>query len=319
MSTLNHFWRALESTPGLAASAWEWRRRLGSDHHVAGQFLRSNGEHVDCLPMDDGDPHDVVVHSRDNVIAVAPHANGTTKIVIDDIEVHVLHAGALRKALAAALALRTSTTAIERIDEFRVGTWQPQPSTSFPVLFIAKPDAEGYATALRSMVDMSIGPAIVLTPTLDHCGDRLLDWAERHSVLAVPLLECVYLGNDTLESGDQWQAHLGAFCQLAGVKLPSSFSNKRSRRRRAPRTANIEAIRKELVEEIRSRREQLRHAEDAGLELMLPKRPTQAEIGRRAGLQPYAVSRCFSDADASELKRLYDMLESIEDVLRFGR
>jgi len=319
MSRLNHFWRKLESTPGLAASAWEWRRCLGSDYHVASPFLRSNGEHVDCLPMDDGDPHDVVVHSRDTVVAVAPDANGTTRIILEDVAVHVLHAGALRKALAAALSLQTSTTVIERIDEFRVGTWQPQPSTSFPVFFIAKPDAEAYAVALQSLVDASIGPAITLVPTLDHCGDGLLDWVKRHSILVVPLLDCVYIENDALESGDRWLAHLGAFCQLAGVKLPSPFSNKRPNRKRATRTANIEAIKKELVEEVRSRRAQLRHAEDAGLDLRLPKRPTKAEIGRRAGVPPYAVSRCFSDADASELERLYDMLESIEDVLRFGR
>jgi hypothetical protein len=319
MSTLNHFWRALESTPGLAASAWEWRRRLGSDHHVASPFLRATGQHVDCLPMDEGDPHNVLVHSRDKVIAVAPNANETTRLTVEDVAVHALHAGALRKALAEALALRTSTTVIGRIDEFRVGTWQPQPSTSFPVLFIAKPDAEAYAVAFRSLVETSIGPAIVLVPTIEHCGDELLERAKRQSILAVPLLDCIHLEDSSLQSSDQWQAHLGAFCQLSNVKLPSSFSNKRPKRKRASRTADIEAIKKELVEEIRSRRGQLRHAEDVGLDLQLPKRPTKAEIGRRAGLQPYAVSRCFSDSDASELARLYGMLESVEDVLRFGR
>jgi len=292
---------------------------LGSEYVVAHHFLRFTGEYVDCLPMGDGDPHDVVVHSRGVVVTVAPNANETTRLAIEDVAVHALHAGALRKALAMALSLRTSTAEIERIDEFRVGSWQPQPSTSFPVHFIAKPDAEAYAVSLRSLVEASIGPAIALVPTLDHCDDGLLDCTRRYSILTVPLRDCVYIENDNLVVGDPWQAHLGAFCQLAGVKLPSPFNNKRPKRKRASRTADIESIKKELVEEIRSRRAHLRHAEDAGLDLQLPKRPTKAEIGRRAGLPPYSVSRCFSDSNASELKRLYDMLESVEDVLRFGR
>jgi hypothetical protein len=104
---------------------------------------------------------------------------------------------------------------------------------------------------------------------------------------------------------------------MAGVTLPSPFSNKRPKRKRATRTADIELLRNELIEEVRSRRGALRHAEAAGLELTLPKRPHRAVIGARAGLKPYTVTRCF--ADAGELGRLYNMLESVDDVMRFGR
>jgi len=319
MSTLNRLWQALEQIPGLEASCWEWRRRLGPEHGFATRFLRTTEELAGCLPIGNGAPHQIVIHSEKSVLAVAPDDGTTTALAIADVAVQTLHAGALRKGLASALALRTATTPIERRDEFRVGAWQPQPSTSFPVQFLARSDADSYAKQIGLLADSSVGAAIVLVPTLDHCGDEIVSMAKGRSLLLVPLIECVRVEAESLVAEDSWPEHLGAFCQLAGVSLPSPFSNKRSKRKRATRAADIESLRKELIEEVRSRREALRHAESAGLDLQLLRRPQRAEIGARAGLKPYTVTRCFADADAGDLVRLYDMLESVEDVLRYGR
>lgn len=319
MSSLNRFWQAFELVPGLATSVWEWRNHFGPDFCLASRFLRRNGDLVECLPLGPGEPHRIVVHSVGNTVAIAPGANGTTCVADDDVAVLAVNPRALRKELATVLSLRTSTTTIQRIGRFRVGTWEPQPSTTFPVIFVARHDTEAYDAAMRELADTLDGPAIVLVPTLDLCSDNLIEAARRWSTLVVPLNDILVIDGDDLSVTDAWPDHLGAFCQLAGVTLPSAYSNKRPKRKRASRTADIEAIKKELIAEIRSRRGLLRHAEDEGRAMELPARPTRTELANRAGIPLYTVSRCFSDSDARELTRLYDMLECPEDVLRFGR
>lgn len=319
MSSANQFWQAFELVPGLATSAWEWRVHLAGDSAVARRILRRTGDRVDCLPIGAGEPHFVVAHSNARVVAVAPDTNETTCIKVDDLAVLAINARALRRELATALALRTSTTTIERPSRFRVGTWEPQPSTAFPVFFAAEPDGESYDADIGVVATALDGPAIVLVPTRSVCSDRLIDASRRRGILIVPLTDVIDVDGDELTATEAWPDHLGAFCQLADVKLPSAFSNKRPTRKRASRAANIEALRVELVAEIRSRRDMLREAEDNGRNQVLPASPTKSELGVRVGLRPDAVSRCFSDSTAGDLKVLYDMLESPEDVRRFHR
>lgn len=86
--------------------------------------------------------------------------------------------------------------------------------------------------------------------------------------------------------------------------------------KRAQRARNIERIKAELVEHIKSAADHARAAIAAGREAELLPRPTKAELGRRLGLGRWVVSRCFSDPLARELRMLWEMADDLEAILR---
>jgi len=76
-------------------------------------------------------------------------------------------------------------------------------------------------------------------------------------------------------------------------------------------------LKKVLVDRIRAAAVVAESALDNEQAIDLPPRPTKATLGTLAGLKPHTVTRCFQDSD--ELRRLYEMLRSPDDVLRFGK
>jgi len=90
-------------------------------------------------------------------------------------------------------------------------------------------------------------------------------------------------------------------------------------RKRANRTANIEAIKRELIEHIKSARDHAHTLAQTGRQPELLPLPSKAELGRRVKLARHTVFNCFRDKQARELEVLYRIAGNLDEVMRFGR
>ena len=91
------------------------------------------------------------------------------------------------------------------------------------------------------------------------------------------------------------------------------------RLKRRDRAAGIDALRKELVQHIKAAREFAQAAIDEGREPQLLPRPLRTDLAERLGMSNSAVSRCFNDSAAAELKLLWKTAGDLEAVMKFVR
>lgn len=88
-------------------------------------------------------------------------------------------------------------------------------------------------------------------------------------------------------------------------------------KRRSSRLADIEALKRELIQHIRDARDlAVNTYRLPGGPKLLP-RPSKEELGQRAGVKPHGVSRCFSDPAGTELQWLWDMADDVNRVLDY--
>lgn len=105
--------------------------------------------------------------------------------------------------------------------------------------------------------------------------------------------------------------------RAASVTRPRSRN--RRVKKRADRAANMEAIKKELIEHIKAARDHAQAAVDFGREPELLPRPSRRELAERIGITESAASRCFSDPAATELNLLWETADDLDAVLKFVR
>ena len=86
-------------------------------------------------------------------------------------------------------------------------------------------------------------------------------------------------------------------------------------RRREKRAADIDDLTREMQEHLRVAKSAAKSAVDFGREPQLLPRPSKQELGKRVGLPEYAVTRCFQDKIAKELRVLYEGAEDLQFVL----
>jgi len=103
-----------------------------------------------------------------------------------------------------------------------------------------------------------------------------------------------------------------------GVQANANSPNP-PRRKRAPRAANIEMMRRELVKHIKDAYDHARTAISLNREPALLPRPSKTELGRRVGLKLHAVTRCFQDSAAHELRLLWETADDLDAVLKYHR
>lgn len=89
--------------------------------------------------------------------------------------------------------------------------------------------------------------------------------------------------------------------------------------RRSSRAAGIEKLKRELTEHIRAAGDHARTLEQADREPKLLPRPKKSELGKRVGLGPWEVTRCFEDPMGTNLKMLYRVAGDLAAVMRYGR
>ena len=90
-------------------------------------------------------------------------------------------------------------------------------------------------------------------------------------------------------------------------------------KKRAARAANIEALKRELIAHVKAARDHAYAAIDLNREPNLLPRPLKTELARLVGITAPAVSRCFKDPDAHELRLLWEVAGDLEAILKYGR
>jgi hypothetical protein len=86
-------------------------------------------------------------------------------------------------------------------------------------------------------------------------------------------------------------------------------------KRRESRLGDIDALVKEMVEHLRAARDHAVTTRDlTGTPELLP-RPTQLELGKRAGVTESSVSRCLKDENGVLLRRLWAMAADVDAIL----
>jgi hypothetical protein len=90
-------------------------------------------------------------------------------------------------------------------------------------------------------------------------------------------------------------------------------------KKRAARAANIEALKREIITHFKAARDHAYAAIDLNREPNLLPRPLKTELGKLVGISAPAVSRCFNDPDAHELRLLWKVAGDLEAILKYGR
>jgi len=90
-------------------------------------------------------------------------------------------------------------------------------------------------------------------------------------------------------------------------------------RKRAGRAANIEALRREMIEHLRAARDHAFETKEQFGEARLLPRPTQDALGRRVCLSVSNVNRCLRDANAAELRLYWDIALDLEQIMAWKR
>lgn len=90
-----------------------------------------------------------------------------------------------------------------------------------------------------------------------------------------------------------------------------------AKKKRAERATGIETLKKELVEHIRSARDNAQEALDRDVKPTLLPRPRKQELAQRAGVRPHTVRRCFSDS--AELRHLWTLAADLGAILKYAR
>ena len=103
--------------------------------------------------------------------------------------------------------------------------------------------------------------------------------------------------------------------RIVDAGLGPEAAPKRRTKKRGPRTAKIELLKKEMIKHLQAARD---HALDTldrtGVPQLLP-RPLRKELGALVGLQSYEVTKCFQDPEARELNLYWETALDLDKIM----
>lgn len=313
---LDRFWRFIDGRSESGAVIAEWQSECDGCFEYIRPLLRPNGRKASIYPSarSGHPPLRVVEHDDGRIVAICDRGmSPRTNLTAADISIHVVPPGSLRGAIAGALQLRVSRGPLpSSLDLIDVGTWCPQPASRFPVVFLGNGVRDDRHLLLHETLERSKRPHLVLVPCQESMDGSLSEVAEKFKATIVPL-EGVITGGWPWRASPEWAVYLDGFCKRAGVKFPSSFTNRGARRRRASRANAADALKVELHRHLRDARKVVRAGGP------LPDRPTQQALARTLGLSESQVSRCLNDGREPELRLLWERSLDSEQVYHYRR
>lgn len=321
MGSLAPFWHHLEHQPQASETRSEWQRTLGDAFPAVVPHLTSTGRFASFIASPRLNAAEMrVVQYHDGTLAGVCDAGDTPNVPLtaDDLGLMTVSTRSLRTAISAVLGLRTSTVPAAPFPGLvRIGTWEPQPETAFPVIMVAHADDREVALLLRESV-LTVGkPTLVLTPTDLSWTDDLLDWCEARRAMAGSLNALIEAAEDhPWTVTDAWDTLLDGFARRAGFTRQAGTQNKRPRRRRGDFLVKIESIGRELVLEAESRVNLVKFALESKHEPTLPP-ITKAEICKRAGVKAHDFSRAAAAPGGESFDRIFDLMQDPDGLLRW--
>jgi hypothetical protein len=188
---------------------------------------------------------------------------------------------------------------------WRVGKLQGHTSV-FPVFFgrqLHYADARGILQQSRiTSKAVVFTPFHILTVDADGQGPLILPLAD---FVAYSSGALVFHLEQVADRVIEWQQ-----CQAPAAKHRI--------RKRASRTADIAALKKELRDHLLAARNHAVETRDQYSEPHLLPRPTQEDLAQRIGASQWSVSRCLNDTDAWELKFLWELALDVDRILAYG-
>ncbi len=108
--------------------------------------------------------------------------------------------------------------------------------------------------------------------------------------------------------------------QLLETRVAAFFGNKKAKappKRRASRLAGLDALERELTEHLRNARDHAIASRDLKGEAKLLRRPTKAELAKRAGVSPSDVTRCFQDKLGANLRVMWELAADLDAIIGY--
>ena len=198
MRKLARFWQTLESVPGPAAVAAEWRRLLGPEHDLVRGFLRPCAGLAESYPCPDpknvGTVHKVVVHGPDHIVGVCPDGCAPARLSRADIVVWELDHAAWGRSVADAFGLRYGGTSVDSLPKTaQIGTYAPYAGFRFPVYLTIRMEAAEFRQVVDGLLARNDAPFILLAPTRTLCKPACEELLTRRKACFVPLCEVLVL------------------------------------------------------------------------------------------------------------------------------
>lgn len=169
MTPLSRLAQSLDEVVGLAASRYEWRRRLGDEWQATERFLKPRGSIVAMLPCPspggEGCPRHVVRLGPDQFRGVCgntPRECDTLEFTLADLEVLAVDTRALATEIATALEIDLDYR--ERRGVINIGQHLISAGTGFPVALVLGSAAWRPALNLHDFGD-SAGAILLSTPS----------------------------------------------------------------------------------------------------------------------------------------------------------
>ena len=140
---------------------------------------------------------------------------------------------------------------------------------------------------------LSRRPKAIIFTTIDPTAEKLAACVPN---VTIALESAVSLGPDhsMCLDGD----HIAA--RIAEAATADRTPAKRPAKRRSTRTADIDALERELIRHIKDARDHAVDSRDRRGAAILLTRPNKAKLGQLAGVKPHSVTRCFQDSERSQ-------------------
>jgi hypothetical protein len=316
--SLNQFLQLLENRVDHNAVAAIWHDVM--QEAALKHFLQPTKDMATAYPdSKTGQMMNIVKHPDGSIVAVDEENPNIRKPLMQaDVVLYSPDWQNLRKQLASVLSLTTSRMPIpDRVGIFQLGHWEPKKTALFPVyMVVCKSSSDLHKTTLQLVNQYKKDGILLLTPTNRHWNENITQMVRSHKMLLVAMDEILEIQDGQLKSTEEWNGYLNGFCQMIEMKLPGNYQNKKSRPKRAVRTAKIESIRRALVDHIKAARDYAFTAKQYGKDPLMP-RPNKTKLAEMAGVESHDITRCFKDDP--QLVRLYNMADSLDDIMTFGK
>ena len=217
---LRQLWPALETLPGLAGVAEEWKSRLGEDYEAGRGLLRVTNRRAEAYPCPSpggiGCPRQILDHGNGQFVAVCgdqPKRCDRLVLTRQDIAIHELDTRRLCALVAGAFGVDPAFEEIAGLCQtWRAGDYHPQAGRRFPLFLTIQTDAASLhdvATRLSTALDTS---CILVVPTTRFSDLSAMDLLGRQQSRLAALSDLFENdGAGELVATDAARTLLGAF------------------------------------------------------------------------------------------------------------
>ncbi len=171
---LRQLWPVLETLPGLAAVAEEWKSRLGEDYEAGRGLLRVTNRRAEAYPCPSpggiGCPRQILDHGNGRFVAVCgdqPKRCDRLVLTRQDIAIHALDARRLCALVAGTFGIDPAFEEIEGVRQtWRAGDYHPRAGRRFPLFLTIQSDAASSRDVATQLCTATEAPFILTVPTM---------------------------------------------------------------------------------------------------------------------------------------------------------